>query len=167
MTEGARGREGGREREGEKEPSTRNRDADVPISGLKIKWIGIWMDGLDGGAWLENVVAEAPSRSRLTSRLDIVIRHLRAIRHLRYVRMHARVERHLYISDSTYLAAIRSRRAGIINLVSISWPGQTCSCTTYQPNLYPRLRMLCSYSPYGANIVIVSIRWTVVRAYSR
>lgn len=40
------------------------------------------------GAWLgERLVAEAPSRSRLTSRLDIVIRHLRAIRHSAYVRM--------------------------------------------------------------------------------
>lgn len=47
-----------------------------------------------GRTWL----AEAPSRSRLTSRLDIVIRHLRAIRHsAMYICMHARVERHLYI----------------------------------------------------------------------
>lgn len=85
------------------------------------------MDGLDeGSGGRASAMVEAQSRSRLTCRLDIVIRHLRAIRH-GAVRTYARVERHLYISGSTYLAAIRSRRVCIINLVSISRLGQTCN----------------------------------------
>lgn len=73
----------------------------------------------------------APLRSRLTSRLDIVIRHLRAIRHNA---MYVPVERHLYIgfylSSSHSISTCRhyqSRKHIVAR--------QTCSCTTYQSNL--------------------------------
>lgn len=79
----------------------------------------------------------------------------------------ARYSRASSISASTYLEAIRSRRVGIINLVSISWPGRpgpytitSTTTITYQPNL---LSYVCHVpsSASLANIAIVSVCWTV------
>ena len=97
------------------------------------------------GPGRENMVGEAPSRSRLTSRLDIVIRHLRAIRHsAMYVCMHARVERHLYIGF--YLSSshsIPTSRHYQSRKHIVARPDLLLHY--YQPNLYSNLHTICSY----------------------